>query len=94
MTDGAPKVYEDDDFTAAESPKTLDFLADIGRHARSFIVLNNGPGIMLISYSRDGVAFSDPWKILAREQFSAKNVFVQEMRLVHAADTSYRIKAE
>lgn len=94
MTDGAPKVYEDADFTTFESPKTLDFLADIGRHAHSFVVLNNGPGNMLISYSRDGVTFSDPWTVQAREKFSAENVFIQKLRLVHASDTGYRIKAE
>jgi len=86
-------TYEDDNFTATESPFTIDVVADFGHNRASILLRNDGPGDLLVSTSSDdGVTYGDTFTVRGVESFGLSLVGIDQIRLSHSGiDSSYRV---
>ena len=86
-------TYEDNNFTASNSPFTIDVVADFGHNRTSILLRNDGPGDLLVSTSSDaGVIFGDTFTVFGSESFGLSLVGIDQIRLTHSGiNSSYRI---
>jgi len=96
------KIYEDSDFTAADSPITFDIsgdlttLADNGetQYGNSVNIQNNGNYDLQVEVSMDGSTFGDPQTLRSREVDNIVSGGVKSIKLTHLGDdTEYTVKA-
>jgi len=89
------KDYEDQDFTAGDSPLIIDIEADTGIGEQSTLLINDGPGDILIAASYDsGATFGDDFKVKAKESYTGIFQGVNQVRITHTGvDTALRYEA-
>jgi len=85
--------YEDKNFTAGDSPATLDFEGDVGLGELAFAFINDGPGEIAVTSSYDsGSTFGDSVTIKSGEKITNLANGVNQMRLTHTGvDSAYRV---
>ena len=86
-------TFEDNNFTAGDSPVTINIIASFGHSQVSILFLNDGHGnITLETSSDEGSTFGDMLTIFSREEFNVKNGGIDQLRLTHTGiDSAYRI---
>ena len=85
-----PKVYEG----SVVNPATvdLDMNADTGRNSIDGWIINDGPAAMQVSFSRDGVVFSEAWTVLTVGETNDLSKFdIDTLRLTSTGTSAYRI---
>jgi hypothetical protein len=85
------KSYEDTNFVTGDSPVTIDFNADAGRNSKEGWVTCDGPGNILVAFSRDGITFGDDWTVKAGESTNLTNFDVDTLRITWVTDSAYRV---
>lgn len=84
-------TYEDTDFVTGDSPAVLDVNTDLARDGREAQVINDGPGMILVAISNDGISFSTPLTLRAGERFRVDGLRIDTIRLTWVADSAYRV---
>lgn len=94
--DGRVFTYEDEEFTAGDSPRELEITDDLGRAGRGGTVICDGPGGLRLERSDTppgGVrVYGGGWTVRAGETLKIVNATVHAIKVVHTGtDTGYRI---
>jgi len=96
------KVYEDDNFTAADSPVVLDITTDLeaisgngeNQYANSLSIANEGKYPITVEISMDGSTYGDVQTLHANDVDNINSAGVKLVRLTHQGnDTGYQVKA-
>lgn len=96
------KIYEDEDFTAADSPVELDIftdlttLADNGRnqYGNSVSIYNTGKYDINLEVSMDGSTYGDVQTLKAKSIDNLTSSGIKKIRLTHTGnDSGYQVKA-
>jgi hypothetical protein len=86
------KAYEDDDFTAGESPVVHNFNTDMGYNSIMGWITCDGPGEIQVEFTRDGTTYGDPWRMFPGENTDLRGFDIHALRVTHlGTDTAYRI---
>jgi hypothetical protein len=86
-----PEYFEDTNFTAADSPATLDFnTALAGKNSTFGYIINDGPGDFYVSFSSDGIMFGDNIRLKKNEVLKWDNISVDSLRITWISDSAYR----
>jgi hypothetical protein len=96
------KVYQDDDFTAADSPVVLDISTDLEtisgngekQYANSLGVTNTGKYDIAVEISMDGTTYGDSQILSSKSTDNINSAGVKKLRITHQGnDTGYQVKA-
>jgi len=92
-----PEFFEDTDFTAGDSPATLDINAALGRNATKGSILNDGSAAgedFTLAFSTDGAVFGDEITLKRGEILEFNNQSTDTIRITHSGtDSAYRVLA-
>jgi len=96
------KVYEDQDFTAADSPVVLDISTDLetisgngeSQYANSLGFTNTGKYDITVEISMDGTTYGDSQTLTSKSTDNINSAGVKKVRITHQGnDTGYQVKA-
>jgi hypothetical protein len=86
-----PKYFEDTNFVAGDSPKTLDLNAALSRNATQGSIINDGAGSFTVAFSSDGSTYGDAIKLETQEQLDFSGLSVDSIKITHSGtDSAYR----
>ena len=86
------KAYEDTAFVVGSSPAIHDFNADQGYNSLQGWITCDGPGDILVAFSRDGTTYGDNWTMFNGENTDLKGLDIHSIRITHTGtDSAYRI---
>lgn len=88
---GRTQAYEDTSFVVGDSPATHDVLTDMGRASSDGYIRNDGAGDFTVAFSDDSTAFGSEHTLKSGETLSLEGLDIQQIRVTHVADSSYRI---
>lgn len=92
LIQGLNKSYEDSNFIAGDSPVVLDFYTDMGYNAIQGWITCDGPGDVLVSFSRDGTNYGESWTMKQGENTTLMGIDIATLKLEHTgADSAYRV---
>ncbi len=96
------KVYEDDNFTAADSPVVLDITTDLetisgngeNQYGNSLGITNTGKYDITVEISMDGTTYGESQTLSSKSTDNINSAGVKKMRITHQGnDTGYQVKA-
>ena len=96
------KVYEDDDFTAADSPVVLDISTDLetisgngeNQYGNSLGITNTGKYDITVEISMDGTTYGESQTLSSKSTDNINSSGVKKLRITHQGnDTGYQVKA-
>ncbi len=87
--------FQDENFTAADSPVTLNINAALGEDATTAVLICDGPGDISVQISDDGVKFNTiPLLIRSQETITISSINLKLAKLTHTgSDSGYRLLA-
>ena len=85
------ETFEDANFQAVDSPAILDFNTAAGRNSVDGYVICDGPGSIVVDFSRDGITFGGPWTMYSGEMIGVRNFDINTLRIIWVADSAYRV---
>jgi len=85
------ETFEDSAFLAGDSPALLQFNSAAGRNSVDGYVINDGPGAIIVDFSRDGIIYGGAWTMYSGEMIGVRNYDIHTLRLTHVADSAYRV---
>ena len=91
LVQALPRTYEDPAFIVGTSPFDATFFADQGWNSIQGWITCDGPGNILVRFSRDGIIFGDPWTMLPGENTNLKGFDIHTLRVTHVTDSAFRI---
>ncbi len=91
VTTDLPVVAKDTSFVTGDSPADIDVNTALGRNGTWFEVINDGPGDIDVSWSVDGVIFSDPITRKQQETLPIENISIDTIRIIWVANSAYRV---
>ncbi len=83
-------VYEDTNFTFADSPAVLDVFTDLGRISVTGHVHNIGPGDLQIEVSFDGTNYGGIYTLSGGELINLENETIKKVRLTFVDPTHFQ----
>jgi hypothetical protein len=87
------KPYSDSNFTAADSPVTLNVFTDLGAICYVGELNNDGTGDLLIGLSSDGINFDDNFELKAGETWEVNGYALIKLKITHSGtNSSYRAR--
>jgi len=96
------KVYEDRNFTAADSPAVLDISTDLetisgngeNQYGNSLGITNTGKYDITVEISMDGTTYGELQTLSSKSTDNINSAGVKKMRITHQGnDTGYQVKA-
>jgi len=85
------ETFEDSNFQAGDSPALLQFNSAAGRNSVDGYVINDGPGAVIVDFSRDGATYGGAWTMYSGEMIGVRNYDIHTLRITHVADSAYRV---
>lgn len=85
------ETFEDTSFVAGDSPAVLNFNAATGRNSVDGYVICDGPGNMIVDFSRDGATYGGAWTMYSGEMIGVRNYDIHSLRITWVADSAYRV---
>lgn len=85
-------VYEDLDFTSANSPAVLDVFTDLGRIATTGHLHNTSLGDLQVEVSFDGVNYGGIYNLSGGELISFDNETIKKVKITFVDPTSYQAR--
>jgi len=85
------KAFEDANFTSAESPRTLDVNAALGRNGQDGYIICNGLGDIKVQFSNDGISYGDQHTLKEGWAMSLKGLDIDSIKITWVSDSSYYI---
>jgi len=93
MGTGNNKTYSDTDFTAGDSPATLEILEDMGRPGTAGFLVNDGSADIQVEIEdAAGNGYGEAFNLAGGEalDFEPKTDLIKRIKLTHIADSAYR----
>ena len=96
------KIYEDEEFTSADSPVVLNISSDLStlsgngdnQYANSLNVYNTGNYDLQLEISMDGTTYGDSQVVKSKSVDNLNSSGIKAVRLTHLGnDTGYQVKA-
>ena len=85
------QTYEDTSFVVGDSPVLLQFNSDAGRNSVDGYVICDGPGNIVVDFSRDGATYGGAWTMYSGEMIGVRNYDIHTLRITYVADSAYRV---
>jgi len=96
------KVYQDDNFTSADSPAVLDISTDLAtisgngekQYGNSLGITNTGKYDIAVEISMDGTTYGESQTLSSKSTDNINSAGVKKLRITHQGnDTGYQVKA-
>lgn len=86
------KAYETSLFAVGDSPVVHNFNSDQGYNSLQGWITCDGPGDIVVEFTRDGTTYGDAWTMFGGENTDLKGLDIHAIRITHSGtDSAYRI---
>lgn len=86
-------ITEDTSFVVGDSPAVLSVNTNLGRNANNGYITNDGTGSFTVEISTDGTTYGTAFTLKQGETLSLLNREVNKLRIIHVANSAYRVNA-